>query len=616
MHDTTVNLITAVIAIFLLLIISFRMIAAPFFAMITLILGVIWTLGITYLYIGRLNLFTSMIGVILIGLGIDYAIHIITGYTQNRHKGLSREDSLIKMYQKTGPGILTGALTTAIAFLVFMISGIDMMKELGFVMGIGIICTFIASLTVLPAIIVAKEKMQKFFKLNILRKKINMEYRFLGQMGEKVIKKPILVLGTILVITAFFIIKIPKIHFISDIKKIEAEGLTSIKLMDEINEKFDISTDPVHIITHSIKETSEKSELLEKYNSVGLVDSIASYLPSKEKQKKRLPYLNRIKTMLNSQPPLNDVNKGKLNKELKRLEANIIEMGDMAFTSGLDKLVKRCDEMANLKDNEKAGNNIFDELIILVKRTDISILNRMQYLFASGLKKNFLRMCNASQITLKEIPDNIKNLYISKNKKSYLINAYSAKNIWKDMLTGSFLKDMAKVSPLMTGAPVFMYDIITYSAKGGREATIFAFIAVLILLLIDFRNIKFTLISLVPLILGSIWMLGFLVVSNIYFTWMTIMIVPMIIGIGIDDGVHIIHRYRLEGKGSMPLVLRTTGKAVMLTSLTTMIGFGSLSFSMMKGFQQFGLVLFVGIGLLFIFSVVLLPVILTLFEKK
>ena len=61
-------------------------------------------------------------------------------------------------------------------------------------------------------------------------------------MGEKVIKKPFLVLGIVLVITVFFIIKIPKIHFISDIKKIEAEGLTSIKLMDEINEKFDIST--------------------------------------------------------------------------------------------------------------------------------------------------------------------------------------------------------------------------------------------------------------------------------------------------------------------------------------------------------------------------------------
>ncbi len=156
--DTKFNLITAVIAIFLLLTIAFRMYAAPFFSIISLLLGITWDLGIAYLYSGRLNLFTAMVGVVLFGLGIDYAIHIISGYTEHRYKGNSLEDALVLTYQKTGPGILTGALTTAVAFLVFMISEIEMMQELGFVMGVGIICTFIASVFVLPSMIVCKEK--------------------------------------------------------------------------------------------------------------------------------------------------------------------------------------------------------------------------------------------------------------------------------------------------------------------------------------------------------------------------------------------------------------------------------------------------------------------------
>ncbi len=616
LHDTKVNMITAAIAILLLLSLSFRMIAAPFLSMISLLLGITWDLGIIYIAFARLNLMTAMVGVILIGLGIDYAIHLITGYTQNRYKGLSQQDALISTYQKSGPGLLTGALTTAIAFLVFMVSDIEMMQELGFAMGIGIICTFLASVLVLPSLIIAKEKIQKLFKYKKLNKTIPMEYVFLGKMGEKVIKHPKIIIGAALFLTIISLIVIPKLHFISDLKKLEVRGLLSLDLIDDINDKFDMSPDPVHIITKSIKDMDEKTEKLFKLNSVGYIDSLALYLPPQVKQKKRIPYILKLKNILMSQPALQIVSKEKLIKQIRRLEHNIIEIGDMAYMSGLDKLVKRSDELANIIKNKKAGKNVFDELIEIIKKSDITILNSMQEIFANGLKQNFLKMCNTEMITLNDVPQNIKNLFISKDGKSYLINVYSAKDIWKNLFTTSFLNDVKKVSSKITGASVFMYDVIKYSSAGGKQATILAFIAIFLLLLLDFKNIKFTLISLIPLILGSIWILGFLVFSNIYFTWMTIMIVPLIIGIGIDDGVHIIHRYRLEGKRNIPLVLRTTGKAVMLTSLTTMIGFGSLSFSKMVGYQQFGIALFVGIGVLFILSTVLLPVILNLFEKK
>ncbi|MBU1076193.1 MAG: MMPL family transporter [Spirochaetes bacterium] len=253
-HDTVFNLITAAVAVLVLLWFSFRMLAAPFLAILTLLLGIIWDLGIIYIVYGRLNLMTAMVGVILIGLGIDYAIHLITAYTQNRYQGLPQKEAMIQTYQKTGPGLLTGALTTAVAFLVFMISEIEVMQELGFAMGIGIICTFLSALVILPALIIAKEKIQKLIKYKKLEKKISMEYNFLGELGTKIIKRPYLILGTALLLTVISVIAIPKLHFISDFRKLEAEGLLSLDLIDEINDKFDISPDPVHIITDDIKK--------------------------------------------------------------------------------------------------------------------------------------------------------------------------------------------------------------------------------------------------------------------------------------------------------------------------------------------------------------------------
>lgn len=607
MHDTVMNLLTAIIAIFLLLSLSFRMWSSSFLAMIALLTGVIWDIGLASVVFGQLNLFTAMVGVILIGLGIDYSIHLLTSYTQHKYSGLSTEEAIKQSYLKTGPGILTGSLTTAIAFLVFVVTKIESLKELGFVMGTGIILTFLSTLFVLPALIVIKEKL---FKSKI--KKINMSYPFMAKVAKKSIKKTkIILIGTALLFIVSIII-IPKLHFITDFNKLEARGLLSLHLMDEINDKFDLAPDPVLFIANSLKETEETTDKLLKSNSVGFVDSLSVYLPSKEKQNKRFQEIKKLQMIFQNQSQFHSVNKKELLAQIVRLKQNIIEIGDMAYMGGLDILAKHCSETTN----------VFAPLFSAIEKTPQNKLNSMASLFYKRLRNNFKTLLNTSYITLQDVPVHIRNLYLSTDKTKYLINVYAAKPIWKDLLKTPFLKDVRAINPKITGMAPIMESVIRSAGKGGKYASILAFLLIFLLVLIDFRNIKFTLLALIPLILGSVFVLAFLVVTNIYFTWMTVMIVPLIIGIGIDDGVHIIHRYRIEKKGSadsqevLPLVMKTTGKAVVLTSLTTMIGFGSLMFSRMVGYEQFGLVLFFGIGLLLVLSTTLLPIILNLTKER
>lgn len=90
----------------------------------------------------------------------------------------------------------------------------------------------------------------------------------------------------------------------------------------------------------------------------------------------------------------------------------------------------------------------------------------------------------------------------------------------------------------------------------------------------------------------------------------------MILGIGIDDGVHIVHRWRIEGKGKTRTVFSSTGKAILLTSLTTMLAFGSLIFSIWRGFGQLGGALFLGVGACFLTTVIVLSGIIGLVERK
>ena len=135
-----------------------------------------------------------------------------------------------------------------------------------------------------------------------------------------------------------------------------------------------------------------------------------------------------------------------------------------------------------------------------------------------------------------------------------------------------------------------------------------------LILLLDFRSLKYALIGMVPLIFGAIWMTGVMELFGLQFTMMNILAVPLIIGIGIDDGVHILHRWKIEK--NLDIVYRSTGKAILLTTLTTMLGFGSLWFATYRGLGSMGIALFIGVGTCFLATLFVIPAILGIRNKS
>jgi len=128
--------------------------------------------------------------------------------------------------------------------------------------------------------------------------------------------------------------------------------------------------------------------------------------------------------------------------------------------------------------------------------------------------------------------------------------------------------------------------------------------------------VQHALMAMIPLALGVFWMVGLMHLGGMELSMMSVMGLPLIIGIGIDDGVHILHRWRHEGPGKIRVVFASTGKAILLTSLTTMFAFGSLVFSAFPAFGQFGGALFLGVGACFLTTAIILPGIIGFIEKK
>jgi predicted RND superfamily exporter protein len=150
----------------------------------------------------------------------------------------------------------------------------------------------------------------------------------------------------------------------------------------------------------------------------------------------------------------------------------------------------------------------------------------------------------------------------------------------------------------------------------GKVSIPIALIVIFVLLLVDFKSLWKALLAIVPLVFGVLMMIGFMEVGGMLLAMPGLWAIPMIIGIGIDDGVHLIHRYNIEGQHAHKQVFSSTGRAVLLTSLTTMLGFGSLWFASMRGLAFLGSTLFIGVGTCFIASVVVIPALAGLARKK
>jgi predicted RND superfamily exporter protein len=122
---------------------------------------------------------------------------------------------------------------------------------------------------------------------------------------------------------------------------------------------------------------------------------------------------------------------------------------------------------------------------------------------------------------------------------------------------------------------------------------------------------------LVPLLVGSVWTLGLMALFGVQFNMANLLFVPLIIGIGIDNGVHIMHSFRANEKydgESMPLA-RSTAKAITLAALSTIVGFGSLMISSHHGIYSLGLLVSLGVGSILIASLTTLPSLLAILSS-
>jgi predicted RND superfamily exporter protein len=618
MEDSMLLTILALIVVFILFVVTFRMVSAPLLALLNLIIGLIWAMGVSWILVGILNMFTAMMAVVLVGLGIDFSIHIISVFSELVNKGMDPAEAIVDTMRKVGTGIITGGFTTAAAFLTLMIARSKGMSEFGLVCGLGLIVLMFATLITMPTMLMLRERFRRW-RGKELKKARDVSYRMIGNLSESLFKHWRFTLMVLVLVTGFLGFMFSKVSMDYNYLNMEPEGLESIILNYRVIDKFNFSSDVTMMTTNSLEENYELTEAAKQKSSVSYVESISDFLPTQAEQTERRQKVLELRERMQQATFVDQIPESArvtLVTQMKRLMFNIIELQELAYTGGQDQVDQKAIRLVGTRENPQAGNmsqllqkmqkNLPDKQRLLLLNTD----------FASAYQSIVLDMADDCEITLEMLPEFVRNKYISDDGKRFLITLYPRGNVWHIDYLQTFTKEVLEVSRSISGTPPMFYYMLKIIGQDGRRAALLTVVVVFLLLVIDFRSVKLALVAMLPLLVALVWTVGFMGLTGIQFTLLNVMAIPLILGIGIDDGVHILHRYKIEGQSSINVVFRSTGKAIIITSLTTMLAFGSLVFATYRGFGSMGLAMFIGVGMCLIATVLILPTVLAILERK
>ena len=631
--DATLASIVSLVICALIFIYAYQETGRPVKATICLLFGLAYTLAFTFMPwpVGHLNILTITFVPILIGLAIDYGVHLISRYEEELRRGSCKEAALTRAMVFTGQGIFTGAFTTAGAFLAMVFTNFKGIQEMGLICGFGLLVCFVPMMTLLPVLLLhGRQNVIDRAQHDIDRRRARIEGLWL--------QRPLLVTAIVLLLCGLAATQVHKVYFDYDLLHLQSRGLPAVEYSQEI---IDASSEPdiddpatatnlehraesgrshkfqilyAAVIATNLEHAIALEHQITNLSSVSSIDSITPFLA--ESQTRKLALVADIKKDLASisfapasQDPVNLTELSTTLYSLVGYLGNIqeeIPAGEPALAKQIDSLRQA---VIGLRKEMLRGDAAQLE-------TNSLKLAAFQRAFFDDIQATFKGLQNqddASPLRVQDLPQAMHDRFVGVTGK-YLLMVNAKKDLWKRENQQVFIKQLRSVDPNVTGTPVQLYEYTNLLKQSYVQAAKYSLIAIALLVLVHFRSPASVLLALIPVAVGSLWLAGLMGFCHVPLNPANIMTLPLVIGIGVTNGIHILNRYAEEHTPS--ILTRSTGKAVLVSGLTTIAGFGSLILGKHRGLQSLGYVMSTGLATCMIAALAFLPALLSLLPRK
>jgi hopanoid biosynthesis associated RND transporter like protein HpnN len=577
------------ILVFLILFRCFHSFKLLFATIITLLIGLSLTAGFAAIAIGHLNVISISFAALYIGLGVDFAIHVCLHYREGIAQKHSHFIAIKKALHSVGFSLFLCALTTSIAFFAFVPTDYKGVSELGLISGVSMFISLGLSLVFLPALLslLNLKKAHAFENSNQTSwiKTVPLRY-----------KKTIRSISILLAIACLF--AIPYITFDSNPVDMRNPNSPSVIAFKNLLKSTTDSPYALNALCKNIEETHSLVQKLKQLPTVSNTVTLTDLVPSDQEDKLfTIEDLNMI-----------------LGPQLSQFDSTLAPSDTpkvlSEFQNTLSSVLKNNQSGISAEILQALSHSIGQYQAALQQSTDPAQLNKRLDDSILGLLPHTISTLSQSltayEFNLDSLPDYIRNQWLSPTG-IYRVMILPKQDLNIPANLKQFALDVQSVAPAAVGLPVG--DLASGQAvvNAFKMAFSFSFALITILLLLILKSLYKTLLVLGPLILASLLICSVNVLLGIPFNFANIIALPLLLGMGVDSGIHIMHCLHEQLEDNQHILQSSTARGVMFSSITTMSSFISLALIPHFGIASMGITLAVGISFTLICTLIVLP---------
>ncbi len=539
-----------------------------------LLVGSVLTLGFAALTVGTFNTLALMFVIMFFGLGVDFAVHFALRVRDAHAAGRTDSRACVGAAREIGPALLLCMATSSIAFLSFAPTAYRGLGELGIISGAGMVIAVVLTLTLIPALFGA----------------FGMPSGDWGRRMPKqhaISRRPLPVLAVTMVLALVALWSARELRFdysVLALRDAETEAMsTLLELQDQ-----GISTDySISVLAADAGAAAELTRRLQKLPEVAEVTGPGDWIPSEQVEKQA-----RLEDTADLIATIDAVQPAQYRDVLPEAVDYLAEVADAVPAD-------RQEAYRALLDGLRRVTADPDEVV----RLDAQLYGELE----EGLD-SLREMLDAAPFGIADLPADVQSRMIAPDGR-WLLSVAPAGALATREATEAFITAVAAVAPNYAGRAVVEWGVGDVVVTAFLEAAALALGCILVLLILYFRNLSLPVLVLVPLLLTLLFTFGLAEVLGVTLNMANVLVVPLIFGLGVDTGIHVVHRFARDG--SIDAVFSSsTARAVAISALTTIGTFVSLSFSPHKGAASVGLLLSLAISLMLLVTYVVLPALL------
>ena len=564
--------------ILLLLILGLGLRSWPLITIIfvKLLLGTSLTLGLATMIVGSFNTLSMLFVVMFFGLGIDFSVHYVL---RAMAEGRIDRASLSHAFRDTSPALALCTVTSAIAFLSFVPTSYRGLAELGLISACGMVIALLLTLFFIPSACLYWTQRQQ------------PRHPARSQQGAKTGFWPTQVIAQGILIGAPLLLALSMAmnfnYSVLSMRDADSPAMRALVKLQEAGLGTDYS---IQLLAGNTEEADRLRHLLEQKATVASVTTPGDLVPSEGEAKAGV---------------LADL-------ETKYLDIEILAptQSDPSETQAANQMVKDyvSESLMGLDQDEAAP---LDRLLSVIAQYEQLPSQRaaLEQTFRATLEgelAKLLAMLGARPPSLESLPSTFRSRLISPHDE-HLLTISPTIALTDRTRSDRFVADVRSVRAEAAGRTMVEWGIGQVVVDAFAQAIVTTLFIVLLLLFLYFRRLTPVLLVMVPIGLTMIYTLGIAQTMGLSLNMANILMIPLVIGLGVDTGIHLVHRYE---NPSTSRATEATHRAVIISGLTTCGTFFSLSFSPHGGAASIGLLLTLAISMLLIISLSVLPFLL------